>query len=90
MSSEKFECEYCKKEYTNISNLKHHQKTAKFCLDIQNQLPKSFKCELCNKVFDNNKYLKQHIDHYCKTNKIQKENEIFKNEINLLNIEITE
>jgi hypothetical protein len=90
MSSEKFECEYCKKEYTNISNLKHHQKTAKFCLDIQNQLPKSFKCELCNKVFDNNKYLKQHIDHYCKTNKIQKENEIFKNEINLLKTEITE
>jgi hypothetical protein len=89
VNTEKFECEYCKKVYTNISNLKHHQKTAKFCLDIQNKLPRIFKCELCNKVFDNNKYLKQHIDHYCKSNKIQKENELLKNEINLLKTEIT-
>lgn len=31
-------CEYCKKEYSNLSALNHHQKTAVFCLKIQKSL----------------------------------------------------
>ncbi len=34
----KIKCQYCKKEYSNLYNLNNHQKTAKFCLNIQNQL----------------------------------------------------
>ena len=28
-------CHYCNKEYSTIQNLKNHQKTAKFCIEIQ-------------------------------------------------------
>jgi hypothetical protein len=79
--SEKFVCDYCKKEYTTISNLRYHQKNTKACLDIQAEVIKDFKCEYCNKVFSNNKYLKQHLQKYCKSNKVQQENEILKNKI---------
>jgi hypothetical protein len=78
--SETYLCEFCNKQYTSISNLKHHQKTAKFCLDIQSTLSKTYKCEFCSKTFDTNKYLKQHLQNYCKIHKIYIENENLKNE----------
>ena len=79
-SDNTFVCEYCKKEYTTLSNLKHHQKTAQFCLDLQNQLSVGFKCEHCDKTFSSNKYLKQHYSH-CKIYKIFNENINLKKEI---------
>jgi hypothetical protein len=88
-----FVCEYCKKEYTTLSNLKHHQKTAQFCLDLQNQLSATFKCEHCEKMFSSNKYLKQHYSH-CKIYKIFNENANLKKEIeelkNKFKLEINE
>lgn len=30
-------CEFCKKEYSTIPILKHHQKTAVFCIKLQNE-----------------------------------------------------
>lgn len=48
------ECEYCGKKYSNNSNLKNHQKTAKFCLELQKKEIKhedTYICEHCEKVF---------------------------------------
>jgi hypothetical protein len=75
-----FVCEYCKKEYTTISNLKHHQRTAQFCLEIQNQITTGFKCEHCDKKFTSNKYLKQHYFH-CRIYKVFHENILIKKEL---------
>ena len=32
-----FQCEFCKKEYKTISSLNYHQKTTKFCINIQKE-----------------------------------------------------
>jgi hypothetical protein len=69
-------CEFCKKEYTSISNLKYHQKNTKFCLELQSQQA-NLKCEYCDKVFSTSKYLKQHSNH-CKIYRIYQENESLK------------
>jgi hypothetical protein len=56
------ECEFCKKNYSNIHTLKTHQKTTKFCLNIQSNINNSdeeidktetpvFSCDYCNKEF---------------------------------------
>lgn len=49
-----FKCEFCSKEYVNLTSLKHHQKTARFCLELQNKKIEKedlFICEFCNKEF---------------------------------------
>ena len=75
--SEKVLCQYCKKEYNSIYILNSHQKTAKFCLALQNKInnEEQNKCEHCNKEFANKKYLNQHLEH-CKSKRIMNENEI--------------
>lgn len=52
MSSNKLECEYCKKVFSRISNLKTHQQTTKKCLALQNkEVEMTYKCEYCIKEF---------------------------------------
>jgi len=49
-----FECEYCKKNFSSISSLNYHKKTAKKCLnnrEISTEETHQFNCELCNKTF---------------------------------------
>jgi hypothetical protein len=83
-----FNCNFCKKSYTSQSNLNNHQKTAKFCLDLQNKLSSGelIRCEYCLKEFATKKYLQQHIE-ICKQKKnveqndLKKDLENFKNEI---------
>jgi hypothetical protein len=88
-----FKCEYCEKEYATLSNLNHHQKTAKFCIELQNKVKSSFICKECKKEFATNKYLKQHLLH-CKVIKqknetdYKNENDELKNEINELKIKL--
>ena len=59
-------CEYCKKKFTNKSNLKAHQKTTKYCIKIQNELlnkqiiKTDFNCEFCCKNFTTKTNLKSH------------------------------
>jgi hypothetical protein len=74
-------CQFCKKEYATQSSLKLHQKTAKFCIEIQQKLNNNqtenkeenkeenkFICEYCNKNFNLNSHLKIHIIN-CKVKK---------------------
>ncbi len=81
-----FVCEFCNNTYQTISNLNHHKKTAKFCIDLQNNTNNVFKCKECKKEFTMQKYLNQHLSH-CKVikqkNKIDYQSEItsLKNEI---------
>jgi len=53
------ECEYCEKNFSTKSNLTHHQKTAKLCLEKQNIIS-DFKCIECLKTFNSKYNLERH------------------------------
>lgn len=67
---ESVKCQYCKKSYSNAYNLSVHQKTAKFCIDIQQKQKLSekdteenseqYSCEYCNTVFAFKHVLQNH------------------------------
>ena len=77
------ECEYCQKVFSTKSNLSSHQKSAKYCLELQGEHKeeKNFKCEYCNKVLTQQKSLDVHIIS-CKEKK--KKNEMMKDTENSL------
>jgi muconolactone delta-isomerase len=59
-------CEFCKKEFSSKSALIYHQKTAKYCLEIQGKdLLEDFKCSYCSKKFTTLQNLNDHIS-VCK------------------------
>jgi len=82
-------CSYCSQVFKNHSNLLKHQKTAKYCLEIQRKL--SFCCKLCNLCIEEEKY-KEHIAICKKENKqkIRDENTEMKKEISLLREQVKE
>ena len=57
-------CCFCNKKYSNNSALNYHQKTAKFCIKIQNKSEigeeNIFNCVYCNKIFSNKHRLNSH------------------------------
>ena len=59
------ECEFCKREFSTKPNLSAHQKSAKYCLDIQGKNNDSFKCE-CDKIFTCQQRLNEHQYKSCK------------------------
>lgn len=59
------ECEYCRKKFTSKSNLTTHQKTTKYCLEIQGKIGEGFKCEYCTKIYTQSQSLETHIS-ICK------------------------
>jgi hypothetical protein len=62
-------CEYCNSSFISVNNLKVHQKTAKFCLQIQNKpVEGKYKCEFCNKDFSLKSHLTTHLS-ICKDKK---------------------
>jgi hypothetical protein len=58
------ECSYCKKEFSSKSILTNHQKTAKYCLKIQESAGLNvkflFKCEFCSKNLSQKIDLERH------------------------------
>ena len=60
------ECEFCKKTFSTKPNLITHQKTAKYCLEIQGETNTLFKCEYCEKYFTCNQRLNEHVTNICK------------------------
>jgi hypothetical protein len=96
-------CQFCNKIYNTISSLNHHQKTAKFCLDIRNSESKIvYTCEYCDKQFTvknaflthqnscNEKIIFDRINKVINnhTNEINSLNQLHTNEILLLNQKI--
>jgi hypothetical protein len=58
-------CEFCKKEFTTKSNLLSHQRTTKYCLEIQGKNIenfKDFKCKYCDKNFTTTQNLNEHYN----------------------------
>ena len=54
-------CKFCKNEFKTISSLNNHQRTAKYCLEIQGvKSLKTFECE-CGSVFTLRSTLKKHL-----------------------------
>jgi len=65
------ECEFCKKIFSTKGNLSSHQKTAKYCLELQGKLIEtSFNCDYCNKDFTQRTSLNDHLN-VCKEKKRQ-------------------
>jgi hypothetical protein len=69
-----FECNFCQSTFLNKYNLNNHKKSAKFCLEIQNnqnadtnetEIKEKFSCKYCKKNFNRKDYLTRHIN-ICK------------------------
>ena len=53
-------CQYCNSILARQSGLLHHQKTAKYCLEIQGKSTDNFTCSICTKNFSTKYYLAIH------------------------------
>ena len=76
-------CKYCQKTFVSISNLNTHQKTAKYCLKLQNKpVSNDFKCDDCGKKFTTLYKVNHHLKS-CNANNItfqlKKEGDMLKN-----------
>ena len=82
-------CEFCKKEFSTKKNLNTHQKTTKYCLEIQKNMNEItnidiesnlHNCEFCNKKFNLKCSLNRHLES-CKEKidfDLKKRNDIIK------------
>jgi hypothetical protein len=95
MSTNFIICNFCNKSFVNAIVLKNHQKTAKFCIEMQkrsnqnetnnNELEISYNCEYCDKKFTQKISLKTHYNS-CKAKKDLDLKEEKEKEINKLKI----
>jgi hypothetical protein len=60
-------CEFCKKEYSSLSALNYHKKTASFCLKLQTDavMVELCKCDFCQREFSSKVKLNSHLNN-CK------------------------
>ena len=69
-------CPYCDNDFTSEAILKNHQKTAKYCIKLQNNngtnMSKNFICIDCNKIFTR----KYHLDRHSITCSVNNEKKI--------------
>ena len=64
------DCKYCKHTFSTKSSLITHQKSAKYCLKIQNTTPKDkYTCEGCKSIFYRVHHLNTHREK-CKANDV--------------------
>lgn len=54
------DCDFCKKNFSSVNNLRYHQKTAKYCLEIQGKSAQNFFCDFCKKTFTLQNSLTKH------------------------------
>ena len=71
------DCDFCKKAFSSKSNLIAHQKSAKYCLELQGKENTNFTCDHCFKTFTLNKTLNEHI-HICKEKQKKEKQQIDK------------
>lgn len=63
-------CSFCKNKFSSKSSLNHHQKTAKYCIELQGgKLPTLFKCIYCSKVLSTKQNLNIHKNNCFSYNK---------------------
>ena len=63
-------CEFCTKEFNNLSYFNSHKKTAKYCLKIQvekkiNNDKILLSCNICSNTFSNKINLINHLEKKC-------------------------
>ena len=65
-------CQFCNKDFTSKSSLTNHQKTAKYCLKLQdtNKEISNFNCDYCRKLFTSRYNLNLHLLN-CKDKEIE-------------------
>ena len=68
------DCEFCKKTFSSKSNLISHQKSTKYCLELQGKTNNDFVCQYCSRTFTLYKTLSEHIN-VCKKKQIKEEEE---------------
>ena len=65
------DCQYCKKTFNNKYTLGQHQKTAKYCLDLQGTTNTTFTCSYCNKNLCTNDRLYTHYQSCKEKQKVE-------------------
>jgi hypothetical protein len=83
------QCTFCNKEFSSKSNLNAHQKSAKYCLDLQGKKEKLFECEYCTKNFTQKQALIVHCN-TCKEKDKKSLEHKFDNENSRLKTQIEE
>lgn len=64
------DCEFCKRSFSTKGILVSHQKTAKYCLELQNKNNENFQCNFCKKNFTSRYNLNDHLN-TCKKKKTE-------------------
>jgi hypothetical protein len=83
------ECILCKNTFNSKSSLKHHQKTARYCLKIQGVKSKEYICMTCDKTFSNKYNLSVHYQ-TCSNYKAYHISNQYKEEISHLHEKIAQ
>lgn len=65
-------CEHCSKTFSNLSNKRYHQRTAKTCLSIQGKSPAIYVCRDCDQQFASKYTLARHEETCEKVNQLKK------------------
>ena len=55
-----YKCEYCESIFTKAYSMYKHQRTAKYCLEIQNKQRKNIHCSQCDREFSRKDALLRH------------------------------
>jgi len=57
-----FSCEFCQTVFSKKGNLNQHQKTAKYCLELQEKENNELQCQFCNKKLSSKVRLNNHLE----------------------------
>jgi hypothetical protein len=69
-----FICEFCKTVFSKKGNLIQHQKTAKYCLELQEKENNDLQCKFCHKKLSSKARLNNHLEICSSRQEIESEN----------------